>query len=167
MSSGLKYIFFVVNDCREDLYLCKECPATLDEASFRCERIHIEQIPNCPEDKHINGNGFLTLNKTYYWLGIQVSQHCCWDVKMANGILREVTIKKSESLKWTVRYYKFGIHQICRSLGQKLPDNARKNVKSGNSDINPRNNQEICYPYDYFNGTFDDSYCGYPNGSNI
>ena len=85
------YYFIEVNECGEDLYICKECPGTLNMASSTCERIQVEKIPNCPEDKHIHRNVFLSLNKTYHWLGIQESQNCCWDIQMTNGILREVT----------------------------------------------------------------------------
>ena len=162
----ITFLHLSVEQCKNIMYICKESPDENDTASYGCMTVEAENIPLCPDD--VNGNGFFPFDGTYQWLATTSSQLCCWDVLMTNEILREFTIKETESTNWTVRYFEFGVHSICRSTGKNLPEPARKNVleleKDGRNVTNPDNNLEACYPYDEISyETFDYADCGFSN----
>merc|ERR1712126_305846 len=130
-----------LEQCKSDLYICKECPDENDTASSGCVTVHAEDIPSCPDD--VNANEFFPFNESYQWLATTSSQLCCWDILMTNHILREFTINKTESMNWTVRYFEFGIDSICRSLGKPPPDSVLTIVSelknAGSIVTNPSN----------------------------
>jgi len=157
-----------LEQCKSIMYICKENPDENDTASSGCMTVEAEKIPLCPDDVNDKNNEFLPIDGTYQWLATTSSQLCCWDVLMPNKILREFTIKETESTKWTVRYFEFGVDLICRSTGKNLPDPPRTNVKElekdGRNVTNPDNNLEACYPYDEISyETFDYPDCGFSN----